>query len=234
MAGRSSISLDLERFRFSYEEDREHTKPNGKPILRSNDFGLPAFETGYDVVNVIGNPETASMVCTICLGLPRYPVELRKCGHVFCFLCSMRNINFQPGYMPSAGAPCPNCKRQYLSSSIVEFKRSSQALQNIYNGFDVRCVYGCGHICSPTAMLEHETWACPLRPVGCIFERCGVLLNDTAMEAHLDVCPKRMVFCSTCFLPRKFDGTGHNCLRSTRTTIRGMKTSNTFLKIQSI
>ena len=223
MAGRSAISLNLERFRCSYgEEDRETNKPNGKPIIRSNDYGNPAFETGFDTANVIGNPDQALMVCGVCLCLPRYPIELRRCGHIFCFMCAMRTLNFQPGHDLSDGAPCPNCKRQYLAGSIVEFKHTSVALQNIYNGFDVRCGYGCGHVCSPKAMLEHETWVCPKRPVGCIFDRCGALLQDQAMEAHLDVCPKRLIYCNSCFLPRKFDGTDHSCLLSNRETIRGI------------
>ena len=222
----ASIATDLQRFRYTFDEPRETSKPNGKPLLRGNDYGLPAFETGFDVANVDGNPEKCLMVCSICLCVPRYPIELRRCGHVFCFLCILRNLNFAS---PSSGALCPNCKRSYLMSSIIEFNRTSQALQNIYNGFDVHCVYGCGHVCSPTAMLEHETWACPQRPVGCINEGCGRLLPDLEMEAHLEVCAKRSIYCYNCFLPQRFDGVGHNCLQSSRETIRGMPNFFKFL-----
>ena len=70
----SSIAAELHRFRYSYDEHdepRENTKPNGKPVLRSNDYGLPAFETGFDIANVDGNPEKCLMMCSICLCVPR-------------------------------------------------------------------------------------------------------------------------------------------------------------------
>lgn len=224
MAARSEISLNLERFRYTYDDRRKTTKANGKPIIRSNDYGATNFETGFDTAYVNGDPGKCLMVCSICLCLPRYPVELRQCGHVFCFLCVLRNLNYQPSRLESEGAPCPVCKVTYLMSSIVEFKRTSQALQNIYNGFDVRCVYGCGHLCSPKAMIEHEIWGCPRRPVGCIFDGCGELLPDQQMEQHLDTCQRRFVFCNSCMLPRRFNGTGHNCLTTACATLKGMHT----------
>ncbi len=223
MATRRAIALDLDRFRYTYDENRATTKANGKPIIRSNDYGVGSFETGYDTVNVSGEPEKCHMVCTVCLGLPRYPIELRHCGHVFCFVCITRTLNYGSPITNSPGAPCPCCKHTFLMSSIVEFKRSSRALQNIYNTFDVRCVYGCGRVCSPRAMLEHETWECTQRPVGCINDGCGVLLTDAQMEQHLVVCPRRFVYCNSCMLPRRLNGTGHNCLRTMRETLKGMQ-----------
>ena len=223
MAGRSSNWLNLDRFRYTGgdEAERDYTKPNGKPVIRSSEYGAPSFETGFDLCNVVGNPEKCLMQCGVCLCLPRYPVELSHCGHVFCFICAMRTINFQPADSITGGAPCPNCKRLFMVGSIVAFKRDSQALQNIYNGFDIRCVYGCPHVCSPSSMLEHEVWACPERPVACIYKHCRTVLPDKAMEAHLDLCPHRLVYCGGCFLPRKFDGTDHSCVLSSRETIRG-------------
>ena len=221
MAADKVRSLNLERFRCTYDNDREANKPNGKPIIRSSDYGTPAFETGYDLANVIGNPERCLMQCGVCLCLPRYPIELQSCGHIFCFMCAMRTINFQPMGYHSTGAPCPTCKSHYYISNIVDIKRSSQALLNIYNGFDIRCGYGCGQVCSPKLMMDHETWVCPRRPVRCIFDSCDTILPDTEMEAHLDECSQRLVYCNGCYLPRKLDGSDHSCAQSSRQTIRG-------------
>ena len=212
----------LDRFRYNAEEPRDTSKSNGKPILRSNDYGTGAFETGFDLDKVSGDPGRSLMVCGVCLCLPRYPIELSKCGHIYCYICAMRTLNFQSPISPAFGAPCPNCKQTFVSSNIVEFKRDSQALQNIYNGYDIRCIYGCGYICAPTAMLEHENWVCTQRPVHCINEHCDAVLSDRLLESHLEVCTKRMIYCATCTLPRKLDGRGHNCERTSRDTIRGI------------
>ena len=196
--------------------------PNGRPVLRNIHYGTERFEIGYDLSNVIGDVQRVNMQCSICLNFPRYPIELRRCGHVFCYLCVLRNISANMPRSYTEGAPCPICKTDYFVSGIIPFGRSSQALLNLYNSFDVRCVYNCGNVSSPRMMHEHENWQCPLRPVACINHGCGAVLTDQQMMAHLDTCPLRSVYCNSCCMPKLHNSTSHVCPTTTNDILRGM------------
>ena len=223
--GGSSLRIGLQQFK--YEEPAITSKPNGKPIMRSMDFGLPKFEIGFAPENVTTDISNSPFRCGVYFGLPRYPIELKQCGHIFCKLCILR-----AAAPYSVGGPqCPYCKRPCnCSRDVIDFANGSMALQHMYLSFEVRCYYGCGHISTPTAMLEHETWQCPQRRVGCLNDGCSTILPDVQMEAHLDTCPKRFVYCNSCLLPKRFDTAQHNCVNTCSETLRGMHASIIFYK----
>ena len=213
-------SRNLQRFRFV--DRNAATKPNGQPILCSTQFGTTNLECGFEPENVVltGEPESCPFLCSICKGLPRYPVEIKKCGHLFCSFCISRILRERLLHcFTIMTAACPMCKNHFSTPDVIEIGKTSKFLYNLYCAIDVRCTYSCGHICSPKAMLEHETWQCPRRPVKCPNTGCNYETPDEDMEHHLDVCPSRLIYCSICRLPKRASE-AHECIGALRATIQ--------------
>ena len=185
-------------------EDR--MKSTGKPMLISEEQN---FEIGFSSNLVISNPASKQFECTICKGLPRFPVELSTCGHIFCYEC-MSHLPWSNEN--NSSLPCPNCELSFHQTDAYGIELSSRALQNIYSSLDVRCPYQCGYVSSPKAMIDHETWKCTNRPVKCTSKGCDVILPDNQMESHFDECPERYIFCQNCRIPIKHSVTPHHCI----------------------
>ena len=213
-------SANLQRFRFM--DRAAATKPNRQTILCSSGFGTTNLEVGYAPENVVltVEPESCPFMCKVCKGLPRYPVEIKKCGHLFCSFCIFRVLRERSLHcFTLMTAACPICKKNFSSPDVLEIAKTSLCLYNLYLAIDVRCTYGCAHICSPKAMLEHETWQCRRRPVKCPNSGCNYETPDEDMEHHLDVCPSRLVYCSICRLPKRASES-HECIGALRATIQ--------------
>ncbi len=195
-------------------------KPNGLPILISSDSDC---DTGFDTSLIVGYDEKSPFICTICKGLSRYPIELVKCGHVFCYEC----IAHDRASVDTSGVripkKCPNCRSSFKKYDIIHFEISSMALNQIYSSYEIRCPYQCGHISSPKAMIEHETWKCKFRPVKCTNKGCHLVLPDEQMEKHLETCLKRFVFCNKCRLPMMVNNKEHKCISPSRETVQCMQ-----------
>jgi len=198
----------------------KQTKPNGLPILMSADSDC---YTGFDNSLIVGYDEKSPFICSICKGLPRYPIELAKCGHVFCYDC----ISHVKGSLDDNGVSlpkkCPNCRSAFKKSDITHFEKSSMALYQIYSKYVLRCPYECGHVSSPKEMIEHQTWKCKSRPVMCTSKGCHIVLADDQMETHLQNCTKRFVFCNKCRIPMIVNNKEHKCVSQSRNTVRCMQ-----------
>jgi len=206
---------------FQYEERREKTKPNGKPILCSTQCGTAELECGFPAENIISTTpvEDCPFLCPICKGLPRYPVEIKNCGHLFCRCCIHQVLRSSGAYdVTVAIAECPICKKLFSHKDSIDISSSSRCLYNLYNSTDLRCTYGCSHTSSPSGMLEHESWECERRPVRCPNSGCKHQATDTDMEKHLDQCPNRRLYCPQCRLPKRASDK-HNCVSALRATI---------------
>jgi len=204
----------------------QRMKPNGLPILLSNDSEC---ETGFDTSLIVGYNDKCPFICTVCKGFPRYPNELRKCGHVFCYDCisQVRSTIDENGHrIPKK---CPNCRSVFKTDDIFPFEMTSSALNNIYSSYEIRCPYLCGHVSSPKSMIDHETWTCKLRPVKCTSKDCQIVLPDEQMESHLDNCPKRFVYCNQCQIPMRVNNKEHKCVSPNRETVKCMHLINFFV-----
>ena len=200
-------------------DKRALVKPSGQPVLCTSQIGTIDLECGYPPENVVGGADKCHFICHICKGCPRYAVELRRCGHLFCRFCIfrvLRELNIHSFTLVMAS--CPVCKEFFASADVLEIKTTSVCLFNLYNATDIRCTYGCQHIWSPTAMMEHETWNCRRRPVKCPNTGCKYQSTDEEMEAHLDMCPQRIIYCVKCRLPKRASE-GHDCCAALTSTI---------------
>ena len=197
-------------------------KPNGFPIQRSVD---QECDTGWDTNYIVEFHDKCPFICSICKGFPRYPIELKQCGHIFCYFCiaKVKRTNENGFPLPKK---CPNCRVYFSKYDIVTFAMTSAALNGIYSSYDIRCPYECGHISSPKAMIEHETMECKHRPVLCTSHGCHKVLPDDEMQQHLVECTKRFVYCTKCRLPMVVNNKNHKCVDSNRESVKRMLLSN--------
>lgn len=212
--------------RFRYDPRFGTKKPNGQPILQCTQYGSTEFEVGFapealQLVTSDSNPESScKFICSICKGIPRYPTELRKCGHLFCSFCIHHTLRQRGNIgIATVSAACPMCKRQFTLGDICEIESSSRFLFRLYTELDIRCTHGCSHTCSPPAMLEHETWQCRRRRVRCPNSACNHESSDEDMERHLETCQQRIVYCTGCRLPKRVSDVTHDCIRALSDTI---------------
>ena len=207
MAQPVSISLAARLYQFRYDVEQVSVKPNGKPILKCAEHTTDFFDKGYDPDNAI-NPNR-KFVCTICLNIPRHPIELKQCGHVFCRACIAQvQLSYNGEWRPSHKL-CPLCRTVFTEQHIISFENGSKTLQKIFNELVLSCSFNCGRHMSIAVLNDHEMWICPQRPVQCPNNGCGAVLPDQQMGLNLDTCPNRYVYCSQCYLPRKHDQEQH-------------------------
>ena len=205
----------------------KNTKPNGLPILKSVEFYCPEATRSWPRECIVGGFEKCPFICSICLGLPRYPIELKLCGHCFCEHCINIILDGRRDFMRSYN--CPNCQKNFSHTDVHSFKRRSNCLFNVYKALDVRCSYGCGKVTSPPTMLKHECVECPKRPVSCPHTGCTTQLPDSEMEAHLTSCEHRAIFCNRCKLPKPYKEKKHKCLKAMKDSINSMLYSLKFV-----
>ena len=204
-------------------------KPNGLPLLKSVDYPCPDQTHGWPRESIVGGFEKCPFICSICLGLPRYPVKLKGCGHSFCLACIGLIADGHRNFMKVFN--CPNCQKRFTNCDVHGFKRRSNCLYNVYKALDVRCTYGCGKVGSPPLMLKHECIECSKRPVSCPHPGCKVDLPDAEMEAHLTICEQRAIFCNRCKLPKPVTEKKHKCLKAMKDTINSMLLIEMFPKL---
>ncbi len=219
MAQSVTLSIAARLYQFRYDDEKVSVKPNGKPILKCSEHINGFFDKGYEPDNAINI--NRKFVCTICLNIPRHPIELKNCGHVYCRGCISQVKMTNNDEWSTAQKICPLCRTVFTEQHIINFDKGSKTLQKIFNEIVISCSFTCGRHLSIYVLNDHEMWLCPRRPVQCPNNGCGIVLPDQEMEEHLDICPKRYVYCSNCFLPRKHDQQ-HDCVKTLRAIIFGI------------
>ena len=202
-------------------------KPNGKPIFRSVDYQLKNYQQGWSLDLVKGGSNNCPFICSICRGLPKFPLEVKECGCAFCFDCINLAVNRVFKEFPMRDtAPCPNCKTTFCPEKMQLVEEKSRALYRLFTAIDVRCSYGCGATKGTKSLIEHEMYQCPKRPVncpnGCTLNGEELTLPDSDMEAHLECCENRLVNCNKCRIPKPFAEKKHQCVKALSATIERM------------
>ena len=211
--------LSTPKLRFHQELLRAPTlKANGKPLLKCIEYLDSTEQTGWSIDLVKGGQSSCIFICSVCRGLPKYPVELRGCGCVFCYDCINSVIK---ACSIHNNIPCPNCKGSFYMEQVQHIEAQSLALYRLFTAIDVRCSYGCGVIKGARSLIEHEMWHCKKRPVTCP-NGCALTLPDSEMDVHLDVCDRRLVCCNKCHLPKLLGEKKHACVKALTETIKRM------------
>lgn len=192
-------------------------KPNGFPVLKSTDYKDADTTPGWAKEFIVGGANSCPFICTVCRGLPRYPIELQKCGCCFCEGCVYSILAINPNQ-----AKCPNCSKIFDGRDIFGFHQLSTCLLRVYKAIDVRCSYECGLVASPPAMLLHESVRCSKRPVVCPHPGCKLTLTDAEMDVHIPLCEHRAIFCKRCRLPMPASQKKHTCIKALSRMLESM------------
>ena len=192
--------------------------PKKEHLFQSVDYKNGKFNIGFTNNNVVGGTEKLSFSCKMCYGLPRDGIELRDCGHTYCRPCIDAELRLKDPYSLSVTFACPYCRSPFMKSEIIELGKTSKHLLGLYIAVDVRCAYGCGFVSNPSGTVEHERWKCTRRPVACPNFSCTSTLTAEAMDAHLEVCQNRLVYCALCMLPH-LANSRHECVEDLQETI---------------
>ncbi|XP_050035794.1 RING finger protein 151-like [Dermacentor andersoni] len=168
----------------------------------------------YSVENFEPRPPQ-ELVCTVCLGVYRNPVEC-PCRHVFCSDCINGWLANSNGF---GGASCPVCRRGVAAFQLVPVL---PLVSNMIARLTVRCPNrdaGC------TAKVTMETLnshlgSCQFRRAPC--PDCGSQIRPSELMAHRrERCSKRMVRCTRdCGLSLSADRLrDHSCVQEMRNYI---------------
>ena len=194
-------------------------KANGKEWIKSRDYFFGSQQIGWSVDQLKDGKDSSPFICSICLGVPKFPMEVLTCGDSFCFDCIGEYL-LRTMKEKSLLAPfyCPNCKEEFEEDDIVYFQNFSKALYRVFTSIDVRCSYGCGLVMSTKSLIKHEMWECTKRPVKCP-NNCRQLLPDDEMDGHIGECDHRLVICNKCKQPKLFSEKKHPCVKALTDTI---------------
>ena len=192
---------------------------NGYLVLKSVDYNDDGEQIGWSKDHIIGGANKCPFICTICQGLPKFPTEIQACGDIFCYDCINLVIKNSTHPIGKGSAKCPNCSIFFKSSQIASIWQESRALLRVFTAIDVRCDYGCGHVCSTVSMIEHEMWYCRKRPVACPNTGCDLHMADDEMDIHVQQCLHRLEFCKRCNLPKPATESNHDCIKALSGTI---------------
>ena len=194
------------------------TLPNVLPNIQMNEL---EYEQGFDEKSLV-NPEYADIfICAICRGIPRQPVCMKDCGHMFCETCIQQQVTTEASY--NGKLRCALCKRESRVVETVPFKEFCPSLKKVFRLAKLRCPLGCEFIGDPQEMDEHETFRCERRVVCCPSAGCPVKASYKEMTEHIQSCPNLMINCRRCRLPvKRARLESHDCLKRMALALMGM------------
>ena len=175
--------------------------------------------------------------CSICLGVPRSPVIIRRCFHLGCETCfeehytrNLRVVSDISGQ--GVYATCPLCRGRYDKFDIVHFRDWSPLAKWAYSAVRVKCSLAerkpngsmqCEHVCPIVELERHERFECSLRRVTCPNYGCEFENAEWEVRMHFSACPYVARFCTTCKLPVLLtESRRHNCVSAMQETLQKM------------
>ena len=180
--------------------------------------GSLEFERGYPVQCVEDLTEDSLLLCGICHMLPRNPIELECCGHLFCFPClnqlvSIKNA-FKNTFRHYQKANCPICRTEFSSLEYTRIAHLPSTLGRMYHSLEVNCPLQCGFKSDPIKMDEHQLYECNQRLIKCPNHKCDVVIIAQKLEnVHFPKCSLYLVHCPQCKLPVSQSTLhSHNCM----------------------
>ena len=188
-------------------------KPKLPPLIPCVEAGTMDFETGFSSKDVFPSGNIDFFLCPVCMCVPRAPVHLEKCGHVYCTVCLVEWGNRAP-----TKYQCAVCRQHYMDSDVIPFPLTNPLLARIFKTIVVRCPNKCGFTENPCVVSYHQVSECPKRRILCPNEGCPVVMQASNLETdHYPNCPKHRVYCTNCRLPVLLSQlNNHSCLERMR------------------
>jgi len=201
--------------------------PADLPNTKLNDYN---YEQGFDEQLLINSEYADCFSCPICHGIPRSPVIIKKCGHLFCECCIEKQ--FEAAKLQDINGrvliQCAVCKGHFNDMSVLPFESFFTAMKKAYHLVRLRCPSGCPFIGDPQEMDRHQSFQCDLREVRCPSKGCEVTMPFHQLrDEHVSVCTKLMIYCESCLLPVTREHLKkHNCKERMAAAIKGISYFN--------
>ncbi|XP_065658750.1 uncharacterized protein LOC136083278 [Hydra vulgaris] len=129
----------------SKQQSRNEARCSDRQKNDSKMFTFAMFTTIKEAITIIQdedidiselnnelNPHLQHCLCNICGKIPKQPLTLKKCKHLFCFFCIVENIKFKP----ISKAICPQCQ-EYL---LYEDSLASNKTNSLIKMLTVACI----------------------------------------------------------------------------------------------
>ena len=195
----------------------ERQLPQRLPIVWAGTYD---FEVGFAKEYAVGGKVPVQLLCSICNGIPRDPIELIACGHYMCRACVDHLIGARSEMVCERNeitneGNCPVCQKRFTSlSGIRPLSDFQPTLRSLYNEIRLRCPFGCGFEGNVKASDDHSVYECPERFIRCPNFNCFIALPSKNMaRKHFNKCKKYRTYCSDCRLPISDTlNANHNCL----------------------
>jgi len=197
--------------------------PADLPNSKLNDYN---YEQGFDEHLLVNIEYADCFSCPICHGIPRSPVIIKLCGHLFCECCLAKQFEAAKleDYDERDVIQCAVCKGHFQESHVLPFEHFYTAVKKAYHLVRLRCPNGCAFIGDPQEMDHHESFQCVQREVRCPSKGCEVKMPFHQLrDEHITVCPKVMIYCESCLLPVTREHLkDHNCKERMAAAIKGI------------
>ena len=163
------------------------------------------------------HPETSCFTCPICLGIARYPIEVRCCRHYYCCSCFIKYFQ-DPASQPTARSKtdfkCAIC-RSVISAKFDSTRKPLIHRLIPYHNIIVMCPFDCGKSGVIFQILIHERVYCPKRPLRCPCPGCTDIIPASEIINHISFCPNYSIFCPKCGLNIKVgEARNHDCIQA--------------------
>lgn len=224
---------------------------------RPNAYGTPVFPSGIRATSLnsesLDTSQTVSTppdeishslwTCPICLGIPRVPAQISKCGHIGCMSCFLEHLRAsgvtRNGWEQRVMARCPYCRVDFAEDNLKLFSTWQPLSKAVLGLVKVRCRLDAstnGVTCSWTGsvmnLLHHETYECPARRIVCPNLYCKYTDTESEVKAHFGRCILLRVRCMECGLPTSWVSRNtHDCNQALKAALRGK--SLTIIRNQS-
>ena len=211
-------------FHFVSEVKKEELKlPHDYP---NADINLAGYDSGFEESQAVVAGTNGSFICTICFGIPKRPIILPGCGHLFCQPCiekASQSKKVEIFGKEFSSNKCPNCKSWFSLTDTKEFEAQDQWAQRVFKSLQLKCLYQCGFKGNSFEMDPHQSFQCLKRKVKCPGEDCGSTMDyDKLRDEHIKTCPKVLIYCDRCMLPvRREKMASQDCLDRMAQALKG-------------
>ena len=161
-------------------------------LIRTLDTGMLDAATSAPIIFSPG-----IWKCPICIGVPRQPVTLTTCGHLYCDGC-VHQLMVTNRSTDFTTHKCCNCRTHFKRNDLSRYGQWSLLSKQTWALIRVQCE-SCDFISSPEDMVHHERVQCPSRVVTCP----GCWFSGTVEDVcnHALQCNSVLVNCIRCGYP---------------------------------
>lgn len=224
----------------------------------SADYGPPPFPSGIRATTLNSASLDSSLLlssppgeispslwtCPICLGIPRVPAQISKCGHIGCMSCLLRHLQVsgvtRNEWELRTMVCCPYCRVEFAEDNLKIYSTWQPLSKAVIGLVKARCSLGasssavtCSWSGPITNLLHHETYECPARQIVCPNLFCKYTDSESKVKQHFGTCSYLQVRCVECCLPfRWVSRDKHDCKQALKDALRGK--SSIVIKTQNI